>query len=122
MSKTAFLLASLVLIPFLGSCASGELANQACCGENLTANDGRPMPGNGDYFEHFDEWSETQWNKVVHSGHSLHWMFMNTNSEDVPYERFFCDQFPRSMTTIGKTVDVHLLNYDWDDPFLGERW
>jgi hypothetical protein len=122
MSKFAFVLAAVVLLNLAGGCASGEIANQACCDDHLVAHDGRPIPGNGDYGEHFGQWGETQWNKFGHTGHTLNWMFLNTNSEDVPYETFWCDQYPRSMTTIGKTVDLHFFNYDWDDPFLGERW
>lgn len=121
MSKHALVLAGLLLIPVLGGCFSGEAVG-AFSDENQISHDGRPSPGNNDYGEHLGGWATTQWNKSVHSAHTLHWLFLNTNSEDVPYETYFGDQLPRSMNTMGKTFDHHLFNYDWDDPFNGERW
>jgi hypothetical protein len=121
MSKYAFL-ASLALVVALGGCASGELANQQCCDENLVSCDGRPIPGNGDYGVHLEGWADTQLNRLGHTAHTLNYMFLATNSEDVPYEQFWCDRFPKSMTNMSKTFDMHFFNYDWDDPFNGERW
>jgi hypothetical protein len=122
MSKNALLLAALVLVPCLGGCFAGEAGGIISGDENMVAHDGRPIPGNGNYGDHVGGWGETTVNRFGHAAHSLHWMFLNTNSEDVPYETWWDDQLPRSMTTIGKTVDTHLFNYDWDDPFLGSKW
>jgi len=121
MSKKACLVVLAVVLPSLGGCFSGE-AYGVVTDDNTYSNDGRPAPGNNDYGDHLGGWGETQLNNLAHAGHSLHWILLHTNSEDVPYERWHDDQLPRAMFTIGKTFDLAFLNYDWDDPFMGERW
>jgi hypothetical protein len=51
------------------------------------------------------------------SGTIEYWA-LNTNSDYPPYETFWCDQWTSSMYLIGKKFDEHLLDYDWDDPFV----
>ena len=123
MSKCALKLVALLAasLPFVGGCASGEVT-QIVTDDNQVALDGRPAPGNGDVGAHWGGYFGAQWNHLGHAAHTVRWAFFNTNSENVPYETYFDDQLPRSMYTIGKTIDVNLLNYDWDDPFNGERW
>ncbi len=122
MSKNALMIAALLLVPVLGGCFAGEAGGIVAGDENRITHDGRPIPGNGDYGDHLGQWATVQGNKLGHSLNSLQWMFLHTNTEDVPYETWWDDQLPRSMNTMGQTVDNHLLNYDWDDPFMGSKW
>jgi hypothetical protein len=121
MSKVALFVAALVLTPVLGGCFGGE-ASGMFTDSNQVAHDGRPAPGAGDYGDHLGGGAEYTLNRFGHSAHTLHWMFLHTNAEDVPYETWADDQLPRALYTMSKTVDVNLLNYDWDDPFVGKKW
>jgi hypothetical protein len=103
----------------LAGCISGEtVGSVGCCTPNAITLDGNPVPGNGDSCEH---WSEAYCAQATNmrgiAGTVNYWAF-NTNSDYPPYETFWCDQLPRSMYMIGKKFDDHVLDYDWDDPFI----
>ncbi len=101
----------------LSGCFSGE-AYGIATDENAITMDGGPVPGNNDYPDHFGKYWEAQGDHLAHAFKTFALWSLNTNYEYPPYETFFEDQEPRAMWTIGKTFDVHLFNYDWDDPFL----
>ena len=109
------------LISLSGCCTGEYLGGIGCCGcgnENAITLDGNPVPGNGDCCEHWNEgWCAQRTNYRHACGTVNYWAF-NTNSDYPPYEQFYCDQWPRATYQIGKKFDEHILNYDWDDPFV----
>ena len=95
------------LISLSGCCTGEYLGGIGCCGcgnENAITLDGNPVPGNGDCCEHWHEGWCAQRTNFRHACHT--------------YEEFACDQWPRATYQIGKKFDEHILNYDWDDPFV----
>jgi hypothetical protein len=104
----------------LSGCITGENIGSAnCCGEpNAITLDGNPVPGNGNVGDHWHEAWCAEADNGRHIAGTLNYWALNTNSDYPPYETFWCDQLPRAMYMIGKKFDDHILDYDWDDPFV----
>jgi hypothetical protein len=110
---------ALSLVISLGGCVTGETIGSAgCCYPNAITLDGNPVPGNGDVCEHWHETWCAQRTNYRHMTGTIDYWAMNTNRDYPPYETFCCDQWPRSQYQIGKKIDEHLFNHDWDDPFV----
>ncbi len=116
MSKLSLVACAALLIT-LGGCVSGE-AYGVFTDDNATTLNGEPVSGNNDYGAHVSNYVTSQGTHLEHAFKTAGLWLLNTNFEYPPYETFLDDQMPRAMWTIEKTVDVHLFNYDWDDPFL----
>jgi len=129
MSKIALAL-SLSALTLVG-CAVGVAS--AGTGTNKTS-DGAPIAGNGRYMgpNHSENFStgHTMWGQLGdsytssyrHIRGSIGYYLLNTNYEFPPYETFWDDQLPRATGDIGKTLDRHLFNFDWNDPYSSSRY
>jgi hypothetical protein len=103
----------------LGGCVTGETIGSAgCCYPQAITLDGNPVPGNGNMCEHWHETWCAQRTNFRHIDDTVDYWAFNTNGAYPPYETFCCDQQTRASYMIGKKVDEHLFNHDWDDPFV----
>lgn len=82
------------------------------------ANDHTPVPGHGRYGAYWASRANSFWHTVGHAGYTMKYALLNTNSDLPPYDSWYPEQMQRSKTTIHKTFDTFLFNYDWDDPYI----
>ena len=129
MSKIVLALSLSVLT--LGGCSVGVAS--AGRGGNKTT-DGSPIAGNGRYLGDnsssssssghttLDQLGDTYSSSFRHIGSSLSYYLLSANTEFPPYETFWGDQLPRATNDIGKTIDRHIFNFDWNDPYASSRY
>lgn len=82
------------------------------------ANDHTPTPGHGKYGAYWATRANSMFHHVGHAGYTMKYLFLNTNSDLPPYDSWYPEQMQRSKTTIHKTFDTFLFNFDWDDPYV----
>ncbi len=85
-------------------------------GEEVTDSNS-PVPGNGKFFAYWRLRNDGMRKGLVHAGNTMKYMFLNTNSNFAPYDTWYPTQMTRSKTNMHSTLDLHLFNFDWDDPF-----
>ncbi|MSR75931.1 MAG: hypothetical protein EXS14_10735 [Planctomycetes bacterium] len=85
-------------------------------GEDVT-DDNTPTPGNGNFFAYWRLRNNAMRKGLEHAGHTMMYLFLNTNSTHPPYDTWYSTQLTRSKTNMHRTFDIHLSNFDWDDPF-----
>lgn len=69
----------------------------------------------GDYIESS---FNNQGAHACHAWNEFAYYFFNTNSNLPPYDRWYPEQLQGEWTTIHRTIDLHFLNYDWDNPYV----
>jgi hypothetical protein len=104
-----FAIAILALATFAGGCSVSPVWE-------TTAGDHTPVPGNSNLDEYWKFRGNSFGDSVTHAGHTLKYLFLNTNSDLPPYDTFG-EQLQRDKTTIHKTFDTFLFGADWDDPY-----
>lgn len=75
-----------------------------------------PAPGDGGfaYWGYRANSFSRSWTRITDN---VMYNLFNTNCAFPPYDSW-CDSFQGDMTNMMKTIDVHLFNFDWDDPYV----
>ena len=75
-----------------------------------------PFGGNGPKY-----WASRSNNLVMHAGNiwsNVKYHFLNTNSYLPPYDRWYPEVIQGEKTMIHRTLDLHLFNFDWENPYI----